>query len=186
MALDLSRTSPELMIERINLDNDLLGEDALKLTEVVMDVPFTVAPDADGRNASVLLLSVPEVKYRNDQTVYAKRLDVAEYFTSTFGADPVRLNVKDAVTTQDLLARLNSLYHMQILPNEVQSTSIDYSKWEEDGGGVPHDITFTYSYIFTGVLRVLIGEEYPQDAIQLEDGRPILWEDGSVMTLDTI
>lgn len=184
MALDLTRTSPELMIERINIDNGLFGDDALKFSEVIMDIPFEVPPDDEGRNSAVTLLSVPQVKYRSEQTVYAKRFDVAEFFLSK-SSDPVRLKVMSAATTRDLIARLNSLYHLAILPNEVRNDPIDWSKWEEEGGGCPHDIVFTESYIFHGTLRVLIGDEYPLLDIQMETGSPFLWEDGRVMTFDS-
>lgn len=185
MDLDLTRTSPELMIKRINEDNGLTGDAALKLSEVSMDLPFEVPPDSEGRDISVLLLSVPQVKYRGEQTVYAKRIDSAEYFANTY-TDPVRLKVMDAVTTRDLITRLNSLYHLAILPNEVEDNPIDWSQWEEIGGGVPHVIVFKESYVFRGTLTVLIGDEYAQFDIQTEPGAPVLLENGQVMTFDTI
>lgn len=184
MSLDLTRTSPELMIERINIDNELFGDDALTFAEVTMDLPFEVPPDADGRNCSVTLLSVPQVKYRADQTVYAKRFDAAEFFLS-ISSDPVRLKVMSAVTTRDLIARLNDLYHLAILPNEVRNDPIDWTKWIDEGGGCPHDIVFTESYIFTGTLSVLLGDEYPLLDIQMENHFPFRWEDGRVMTFDS-
>lgn len=123
MSLDLTRTSPELMIERINIDNELFGDDALTFAEVTMDLPFEVPPDADGRNCSVTLLSVPQVKYRADQTVYAKRFDAAEFFLS-ISSDPVRLKVMSAVTTRDLIARLNDLYHWLSCPMRYVMTPL--------------------------------------------------------------
>lgn len=184
MALDLTRTSPELMIERINIDNNLHGDSALKFSEVTMDLPFEVPPDDEGRNCSVTLLSVPQVKYRSEQTVYAKRFDVAEFFLSR-SSDPVRLKAMSAVTTRDLIARLNSLYHLAILPSEVRDDPIDWTKWVDEGGGCPHDIVFIESYIFTGTLTVLLGDEYPLLDIQMEDHSPFRWEDGRVMTFDS-
>jgi hypothetical protein len=185
MALDLSRTSAELMIERINLDNNLVGDNALKWTEVEMDLPFEVPPDADGRNASVLLLSVPKVKYRGEQTVYAKRFDADAYLGALVGS-AIKLDVPSARTTHDLIARLNSVLHLAVLPSEVSNLDIDESAWDEAIGGVAHDIVFIDSYIFTGKLRVYIGTEPPGRPILMENFEALRWENGNVMTFDTL
>lgn len=184
MALDLSRTSAELLIERINIDNNLEGKWALTTKSVSLDLPFVTAPDARGRNTTVLLLARPGVRYRGIQSVYYKRYDVADYLAKV-SADPVRLSVDDAKTSRDLVPRLNELYKMNVLPTEVRDDPIT-AGYDDHKQGIPHDIVFTASYVFVGALPVTIGTEHQRLAIQLENGEPMQWEDSLVMTFESI
>lgn len=184
MALDLSRTSAELLIERINFDNNLEGKYALTTTNVALDVPFVTAPDARGRNTTVLLLSRPGIRYRGIQSVYYKRYDVADYMAKV-SPDPVRLSVDDAKTSRDLVPRLNELYRWNVQPNEVRDDPIS-TDYDDAKQGIAHDIVFTASYVFVGALPVTVGAEHQRLAIQLENGDDLQWEDSHVMTFESI
>lgn len=183
LEIHIGKPSLKLMLDLINETNGLVDDNRLTLEQVTIAPPVPKEDESPEINAAAVISAVPGEGYTDNVTTDYFQLDIATLFSKNV----VRLDVEGAVSTVDLLQRLNEKYRLEYFKcplgtEEIVDSPIDYSNVESDGVG--HDIVVSGSFIFTGTLHVIIGPEQIKNAIRWEDGRLMRWEDGSIMKLE--
>jgi hypothetical protein len=168
------------MLALINDTNGFTGEDRLTFDQVTFQPPVAVDSDDPDINTKVVVESVEGVKYVGPVEIDAFRLDAGVLF----GSQLVRLDVQGAVSTADLLPRLNEKYGLALDAQDIVDQPIDHEIVEENGS--PHTITFAPDcFHFIGKFPVYVGPETAVNPILWEAGNVFRWQDGSIMVQET-
>ncbi len=175
----LKYPSREAMLELVNDTNGFVGDDRLTFDQVTFQPPvaFDGGPDI---NTKLVIESVEGVKYVGPVEIEAFRLDAGVLFNGQI----VKLDVEGAVTTADLLPRLNEKYGLALQASDIVDNPIDHENVEENGS--PHTIKFADPcFHFIGEFGVFVGPETAVDPIRWEAGNVLRWENGSIMLQET-
>lgn len=145
----LTKNSFELIIDLINAANN----STLDETKVSFGAPAPLTDDPSNHNTRTTVASVRGGGYVGSVNVTYNRLDIALLFN---GIDVV-IDVPDAVTTADLLPRLNEKYGLGLEVSDISDTNIDKSSGT---GSYTHTLVISGgSYAYIGSLSLIVGAE---------------------------
>lgn len=150
-----AKPSTALVLELINAANiveqtALLGP--LQQSDIVYGVP---QPTPQGvKNTQLVVSAAYTSAYEGAVVVTYNRLDITTFFKNI----AVNLDVQGATTTSDLLPKLNQLYGLGLVSDEVIESPV--SPLTSTTPSVTHSIQFRpESLVYTGVLSVTVGPD---------------------------
>jgi hypothetical protein len=171
----LNKPSDTLMLDLIN---NTPGNIPVRRDQITFGKPIAKISSDPNVNTGLRVSAVVGKGYTGYVDVEYFRLDIASLFE---GIDVI-LDVPDAQTSSDLLARLNAKYDLGIVATEVIENPVSHDV--TDANGAMHTLFFKDSLVYIGHLTLWVGPEDGSNIIRWEDGSALRWEDGSVMMLE--
>ena len=171
----LNKPSDTLMLDLIN---NTPGNIPVRRDQITFGKPIAKISSDPNVNTGLRVSAVVGKGYTGYVDVEYFRLDIASLFEDI----DVILDVPSAVTSSDLLERLNTKYDLGIVSTEVVESPVSHVT--TDANGAKHTLVMKDSLVYFGSLVLWVGPEDGSNIIRWEDGTAMRWEDGSVMMLE--